>query len=78
MIALACIILVLSGVVLMISQGVGPFAREPWEAYYFRFRKIPNGMQKVIILIASIVAIVSTCIVIGIIPVETQLQPTLK
>jgi len=70
MIALACIILVLSGVILMVSQGVGPFARDPWEAYYFRFRKIPKVMQKIIIIIATITALISTLVLIGVIPVD--------
>jgi len=70
MIVLACILLVLSGLLLMVSQGVGPFAREPWEAQYFRFRKLPQAIRITLITCATLVAIACTLVVVGIIPVE--------
>lgn len=64
MIALSCIFLVLSCVVLMLSLGVGPFARAPWEDYHFTFKKRSGWAQSAIKLAASIIATVMTIIII--------------
>ena len=66
MIALACVILVLSGILLMIATGVGPFARDPWEKYHFSFRKLSDWKQKLIILCASAIAIICSLAIIGV------------
>ena len=65
MIAIACILLAISGVVLMLSLGVGPFAHEPWEEYYFAFKKRPKWLQTTIQFTASIVAAAMTLLIIG-------------
>lgn len=66
MIALACVILVLSGIVLMVATGVGPFARDPWERYHFSFRKLPSWKQKLLVLPALILAIACSLTIIGV------------
>jgi hypothetical protein len=66
MIALACVILVLSGIVLMVATGVGPFARDPWERYHFSFRKLPTWKQKFLVVPALVLAIVCSLTIIGV------------
>ena len=66
MIPLACVVLVLSGIVLMIAAGVGPFARVPWERHHFSYRKLPTWKQRLIVIPATIVAILCSLIIIGV------------
>jgi len=66
MIALACVMLVLSGIVLMVAAGVGPFAREPWERFHFSFRKLSSWKQRLLVLPALILAIVCSLAIIGV------------
>ncbi len=67
MYALACVLLVISGVVLMACTGVGPFSREPWERYYFSLRKKTPNLRLMLLICASIIALTSTLILIGVI-----------
>ena len=68
MIAFSCILLILSGLVLMVSQGVGPFAREPWEDYHLQFRALAKSKQTLFVSLSALVAILSTLVLIGVIP----------
>lgn len=66
MIALACVVLVLSGIVLMVATGVGPFARDPWERYHFSFRQRPKWQQGLMLYPALVLAIVCSLAIIGV------------
>jgi|GEM_PF-1716006 len=63
----AIIALVFSVLLLMVSQGVGPFANEPWERFYFSFRKLSPIKQKLLIAPASAIALLASLILIGLI-----------
>lgn len=64
--ALACILLVFSGVLLMLATGVGPFSRAPWEEQYFRFRRLPTWPRRVIVLSSAVTALLCTLYLIGV------------
>jgi hypothetical protein len=66
MIALACVILVLSGIVLMIATGVGPFSRDPWEQYHISFRKRPAWQQRLLVIPSILIAIACSLTIIGV------------
>ena len=66
MIALACVILVLSGIVLMIATGVGPFSRDPWDQYHISFRKLPTWQQRVLVVPSIFIAIACSLTIIGV------------
>lgn len=67
MYALACVFLAISGVVLMAVTGVGPFARDPWERYYFALQKKPKWINRTLLATASMVAVICTLILVGVI-----------
>ncbi|EAT11442.1 hypothetical protein HF888_12670 [Bermanella marisrubri] len=67
MYALACVLLAISGVVLMAVTGVGPFSRDPWERYYFSLRKKPKWLTQVLLITASALSIACTLVLVGVI-----------
>lgn len=65
--ALACVVLVFCGLILMVSQGVGPFAKDPWEKHYFAYRKLSKLKQYLLLVPAVVLAIICSLIIIGVI-----------
>jgi len=66
MYALACVVLAISGVVLMALTGVGPFARDPWESYYFALQKKPKWLRNSLLACATTAALICTLVLIGV------------
>jgi hypothetical protein len=65
MTVIAIIALVFCVLLLMVSQGVGPFANQPLEQFYFAFRKLSPIKQKLLITPASLIALLASLILIG-------------
>lgn len=65
MTVIAIIALVFCVLLLMVSQGVGPFANQPWEQFYFAFRKLSPIKQKLLIAPASLIALLASLMLIG-------------
>ena len=51
----------------MLSQGVGPFAKDPWEKHYFAFRQLSPAIRYSLIIPATILALLSSLVLIGLI-----------
>lgn len=67
MTVIAIIALVFCVLLLMVSQGVGPFANAPWERFYFAFRKLSPTKQTLLIAPASAIALLASLVLIGLI-----------
>lgn len=64
---IAIIALVICVLLLMVGQGVGPFAHEPWERFYLALRKQSTLTQNLVIIPAALIALLSSLIIIGLI-----------
>jgi uncharacterized membrane protein SirB2 len=67
MIALSCIILILSGTTLMVIAGVGPFAQEPWSKYHLAYKRMHTYRQDLILYPAILFSIICSLILIGVV-----------
>jgi len=63
---LACFLLICSALVLMIAFAIGPFANDPWLQTHFRFTQLPNYLQTISKITASLVIVVCSLQIIGV------------
>lgn len=67
MIAFACIILILSVTSLMVINGVGPFAQEPWVKYHLAYKKMDISIQALILYPSILFSIICSLVLIGVV-----------
>ncbi|GAA6135201.1 hypothetical protein NBRC116188_19910 [Oceaniserpentilla sp. 4NH20-0058] len=68
MTALACVLLIFSGLTLMVVYAVGPFANDPWLAIHVRFKTLSAVTQVSLKYSALSVSIVCSLQIIGVFP----------
>lgn len=62
---LACILLILSALILMVKYGAGPFSKLPWYTIHSRFLNLHRYLQNILFYSALILSLFSSLILMG-------------